>query len=284
VDCNKFSIYTIIYRLPEAAPVVDDDDEPAAETPTTEEAITTGEAITTEEAITTGSGIEEPTTDSGMGGEDIDDNDTPMTDLDGDDDDEETSDDDDEFGRDNTNTGRHADNDPKPNDSETTDDDDDNNQGKDPNAGKTDEPDKPDDPVKLDEPGEDIPDDPTPQIPFIEEGTWAIVNLLLAIGAAITAVFAGVFRCNDYPEDRGRALTEEEKKRIKKQNNKRAALTAGAIAIGMASIATFFLTEDMSLKAAMVDKWTILMTAYLAGGMGMTALARKKNNDGENGK
>ena len=42
-----------------------------------------------------------------------------------------------------------------------------------------------------------------------------------------------------------------------------AAKVAGALA-GVAAPITFFLTEDMSLPMAMIDKWTVLMVAMLA--------------------
>ena len=47
----------------------------------------------------------------------------------------------------------------------------------------------------------------------------------------------------------------------------------------VASIITFILTEDMSLPMVLVDKWTILMVAFLAVNVILAILSKKRKKD-----
>ena len=86
--------------------------------------------------------------------------------------------------------------------------------------------------------------------------------MISAIVTALGAVIALFRKKEDEDEDEDNMYKEEDEddNRGKKML---AAKIAGALA-GVAAPITFFLTEDMSLPMAMIDKWTVLMVAMLA--------------------
>ena len=99
---------------------------------------------------------------------------------------------------------------------------------------------------------------------------------MTAVGAIVA-----LFRKKE-DEDEDNMDKDEDDNRSKKML---AAKIAGALA-GVAAPITFFLTEDMSLPMALVDKWTILMIAILAVQVVAAALnkkASKLDDDEEEG-
>ena len=115
------------------------------------------------------------------------------------------------------------------------------------------------------EPEEVIPDEPTPestpeeipeQDPPLVEGTWALLNLIMAAVTAIGAVVA-LFRKKEDDED---DYTDGPDGSGKKMT---AAKIIGAVA-GVAAPVTFILTEDMTRVMTMVDKYTPVMAVLLA--------------------
>ena len=106
-----------------------------------------------------------------------------------------------------------------------------------------------------------IADNKTP----LAEGTWALINLIAAIMAALGAMIA-IFRRKEESDD-----ADEDDNRAKKMF---AAKMAGALA-GIAAVITFILTEDMSLQMAMIDKYTVLMVIMLAVQILAAALNKK---------
>ena len=122
-----------------------------------------------------------------------------------------------------------------------------------------------------------IPDEPTPTVdppvdivdpePPLAGGVWALVNMISAILTALGAVVA-LFRKkeeeDEEDEDKDNMYKSEDEDEDDNRGKKMfAAKVAGALA-GVAAPITFFLTEDMSLPMAMIDKWTVLMVAMLA--------------------
>ena len=117
-----------------------------------------------------------------------------------------------------------------------------------------------------------IPDEPVPEVepeidivdpePPLAEGTWALLNLISAILTALGAVVA-LFRKKEEDDDDEDNMYKEEDENDDRDKKMFAAKAAGALA-GVAAPITFFLTEDMSLPMAMIDKWTVLMAAMLA--------------------
>ena len=135
----------------------------------------------------------------------------------------------------------------------------------------------PDEPVPAAEPEVEIPEEATP----LAEGTWALLNLIAAALTTLGAVVA-LFRKKEEEdedeEDQNKPKTDEEEDEDDNRGKKMlAAKIAGAVA-GVAAPITFFLTEDMSLPMAMIDKWTLLMVVFLAAQV-VTAVLNKKASE-----
>ncbi|MBR0468490.1 MAG: InlB B-repeat-containing protein, partial [Mogibacterium sp.] len=124
----------------------------------------------------------------------------------------------------------------------------------------------PDNPVIDDEPTPAAPEPPATVIddpePPLAEGTWAVINLISAILTALGAIIA-LFRKKEEEDEDKENMYKEEDEDDNRGKKMLAAKIAGALA-GVAAPITFFLTEDMSLPMALVDKWTVLMVAMLA--------------------
>ena len=109
-----------------------------------------------------------------------------------------------------------------------------------------------------------------PVTPTASGGGWALINLILAGVAALSAIFALTAKKDEVGED------EDEDKAKKHRLAK-----LGAAAIAVAAVATFLLTEDMSQNMVMVDKWTLLMGLYAIGDGLFTYKARKGQDEEE---
>jgi len=102
-------------------------------------------------------------------------------------------------------------------------------------------------------------------------GTWSPLNLI----CAVVALFGGVIGVVA-----GRAATVE--REGSQRHRRTAALRLSALAIGVASIIVFMLTEDWTLPAAATDSWTPLMLAMLAATVAtMSAGLRRGGAGGE---
>ncbi len=104
-------------------------------------------------------------------------------------------------------------------------------------------------------------------------GSWALINLLLAIGTTLGSFILVVnyFRKKKCEDEE--SLEEEKLKRTK------ARLTS--ILVAIAAIVTFILTEDMTLPMVMVDKWTLLMVviAVLQAAVGYVSKRNDENKE-----
>ena len=126
-------------------------------------------------------------------------------------------------------------------------------------------------------PTEDIVDPEPPLTPG--EPTWALINLLLA---AFTTILGAVmmilyFHKKKDDEDDNESDNKEEDEKARKRH---LILRIVTCVLAVASIVVFILTEDMSLKMALVDKWTILMGVLAVAGIVTSIFSRKtKNND-----
>ena len=87
------------------------------------------------------------------------------------------------------------------------------------------------------------------------EGSWALMNLVLAGMSAILSLIAGVIR-----------------------SNKRRAL---AIAVAAIAVIAFALTQNMGLSMVLADKWTILMAVLAAADIALIAAPKKSEDDME---
>lgn len=82
----------------------------------------------------------------------------------------------------------------------------------------------------------------------------------------------------DEDEDDGvkRELTDEEKE----QNERKKSKFLGLIP-GLGSVIAFLLTEDMTAKMVLTDRWTVLMLAILVIGAALAYLTRNEKQDEE---
>ncbi len=117
-----------------------------------------------------------------------------------------------------------------------------------------------DDPVPQAEP-EVIEDADTPQ--SAPENGWALLNLIAMVGTAAGAILAFLRKREDETASDGTAPK----------------LAGGAL--GIASIATFLLTENLSGAMTMTDKWTALMAGMLAAQAVTAALAKRATEASE---
>lgn len=104
------------------------------------------------------------------------------------------------------------------------------------------------------------------------EGAWALINLIATILTALISALMIIFRFV------GRKNDEDEEEEIT-VNNKTALRLFGLIPV-IAAVTAFNLTEDMTLKMQMVDKWTVLMILILAV-EAVTAVLAKKTTEQE---
>ena len=133
-------------------------------------------------------------------------------------------------------------------------------------------------------PPEEIEDDETPMALM---PTWALINLIATILTVCTAagMIITYFKKKEEDEEENedgvvRQLTDEEKQKEEEENERKRSKFLGLIP-GIGSVITFLLTEDMSAKMVLVDKWTILMIAILAIGAAMAYLTRDKKDEEE---
>ena len=128
---------------------------------------------------------------------------------------------------------------------------------------------------------EDIDDDDTP---LAGPATWALINLIAMIFTVCIAVgmIVTYFRKKDGEEEKQNAdgtkreLTDEEQE----ENERRKSKFFGLIP-GIGSVITFFLTEDMSGKMILTDRWTVLMFAILVIGAALGYLTRNEKDKEE---
>lgn len=102
-------------------------------------------------------------------------------------------------------------------------------------------------------------------------GSWALINLLSAIGAGLMSLIL-LIGCFGRKED-------EEDENAETVNRKRGVRIASLIPAVGAAIA-FILTENMTLKMQLTDRWTIMMLIILAIQM-VVALMAKTSKDEE---
>ncbi|MBQ2218561.1 MAG: hypothetical protein II418_06435, partial [Firmicutes bacterium] len=111
-----------------------------------------------------------------------------------------------------------------------------------------------------------------PVTPAANGGGWALINLILAGLSAILAIFALTAKKDEDDEE-----NEDDEEKAKKHRIAK----LGATLLAVAVVVTFLLTEDMSQKMVMVDKWTLLMGLYAIGDGLFTYKARKGKDEEE---
>ena len=97
------------------------------------------------------------------------------------------------------------------------------------------------------------------------EGSWALINLLCSGGTVLLGLILLLSKLKkeeDEEEDKTAAMrngNNKQSERYKRRKWLRAVSTVTAVV----SVIVFFLTEDMSLAMVLIDKWTLLMVAFL---------------------
>ena len=114
--------------------------------------------------------------------------------------------------------------------------------------------------------------EPTPEIivdpetPEAGDAAWALLNLLAAIA---TAAFSIILLISKSKKDQDEEEDEEETKQVQEDDEEQAKLNRKktwkvlSVLTSVLAFVLFFLTEDMSLPMAIVDKWTIVMVVIL---------------------
>lgn len=99
---------------------------------------------------------------------------------------------------------------------------------------------------------EEIKDDETPLSSGKEDRSWALINLLAAIGSIIITILLLLKRTKQEDTDEVIEITKRYK-----------SIKIISTIISVISIITFFLTENILLPIAFIDNWTILMLVFL---------------------
>jgi hypothetical protein len=129
-----------------------------------------------------------------------------------------------------------------------------------------------------------LPDEDVPQANSAAGGEWALVNLILTILTAIASVVLWALyfvnkRKEDEEEDEYLKANAEDDK--EQELNRHGIWRIASIVPAIAAIVAFILTEDMTLRMVMVDKWTILMAIIALVQVAIIFLAKKKVDDQE---
>ena len=103
------------------------------------------------------------------------------------------------------------------------------------------------------------------QTPLAGGSSWALMNLLLMIGALgiALALVITYFRKKDQDEE------------VKRKLGWRLA----SVVVAIAAIITFILTEDMTAPMTITDNWTILMAVYALVSVAVMVLSTKKKQN-----
>ena len=123
-----------------------------------------------------------------------------------------------------------------------------------------------------------IEEEATPMAaPAENNAFWALLNLLLAIATAVLSV---VLLLLYFKKD------DDEENEYAEDQNKGSKGAARLLSLipAIAGIITFILTENMSGKMQIVDKWTILMVVFLVINIILAAAAgqKKGGSDAQN--
>lgn len=95
--------------------------------------------------------------------------------------------------------------------------------------------------------------------PEVGRGSWALINLLSALGTMVLAIIL-LFVKNKKDEENDEENMNEEDTKAAKRNKMYKALS---IAVAVLSVIVFVLTENITLKMVYVDKYTVVMIALL---------------------
>ena len=109
----------------------------------------------------------------------------------------------------------------------------------------------------------EVQENPTPKGGG-SQNEWALINLICAGGTVLLGLFLLLSKLKKEEEEEDEKTSamrndEEQSKGYKRRKWLRVASTITAVV----SVIAFFLTEDITLAMVLVDKWTLLMAAFL---------------------
>ena len=109
----------------------------------------------------------------------------------------------------------------------------------------------------------EVQENPTPKGGG-SQNEWALINLICAGGTVLLGLFLLLSKLKKEEEEEDEKTSamrndDEQSKRYKRRKWLRVASTITAVV----SVIAFFLTEDITLPMVLVDKWTLLMAAFL---------------------
>ena len=106
----------------------------------------------------------------------------------------------------------------------------------------------------------EVQENPTPKGGG-SQNEWALINLICAGGMVLLGLFLLLSKLKKEEDEKTSAMRndEEQSKGYKRRKWLRVASTITAVV----SVIAFFLTEDITLPMVLVDKWTLLMAAFL---------------------
>ncbi|MEO2189684.1 InlB B-repeat-containing protein [[Clostridium] innocuum] len=109
----------------------------------------------------------------------------------------------------------------------------------------------------------EVQENPTPKGGG-SQNEWALINLICAGGTVLLGLFLLLSKLKKEEEEEDEKTSamrndEEQSKGYKRRKWLRVASTITAVV----SVIAFFLTEDITLPMVLVDKWTLLMAAFL---------------------
>ena len=121
----------------------------------------------------------------------------------------------------------------------------------------------------------EIADDITP----LAIGSWALINLILAAGAALLSILTGLFHFigREDDDDDNNDSTDNNSEELKRHG----LIRILNILSGIAAVILFIRTEDMRLPMVLTDRWTIVMAVIFLVNLVLAVLSRKSREDNE---
>ena len=114
-----------------------------------------------------------------------------------------------------------------------------------------------------------------PKVAPVEDGSWALINLVCVILGLILGVASVLMRKKTDEE-----ATEEEEDADDEDRKQTTITKVVNIIVGIIALIVFIFTEDMSLPMTLVDKYTILMVIMtLINAIDTAIITKKTNND-----
>ena len=127
--------------------------------------------------------------------------------------------------------------------------------------------------------------DPEPAPAAVNEGFWALINLICAIVSVLLSLFIllrylGKGKKNvDDDKDDAKAQDTDAEEQKQQKIKKKGLLRIMDIIPAVVSVITFILTEDMSQPMQLVDQWTLLMVVILLVDVVLALFTKRTTKD-----